>query len=321
VKETVRLVADVGGTNIRLGLAVGAHLDSRTLVSMRCDGLAGLGEAISSYLDTWPGRPRPEEVCVAIAGPIEEGRVRMTNRDWDISKDKLQRELGVRRLALINDFVAVSMAVPGLQPADWVAIGDADDPMADAPIAVLGPGTGLGVGALVPHAGGWIPIATEGGHAGLAPADQQEIELLGILMRKEQPVSLERVLCGPGLSVLYAAVSELEDGPRDAADAAEIISTALAEPGSFCARVLGLFCAMLGTLAGNLALTFGARGGVYLAGGIFPRMIAFLAASRFRARFENQELRYRDYVSRIPTRLIVAEHPGLTGALAYLLRH
>jgi glucokinase len=318
---TVRLVVDVGGTNIRLALAREDRLDQDTLSAFPCDRADGLAEVITTYLGGHGSGSWPEEVCVGIAGPVEGDRVRMTNRNWEVSIEGLRRELKVRRLAVINDFVAAAMAIPRLAASEWIVIGEPLDGVAGAPIAVLGPGTGLGMSALVPHADRWVPVATEGGHASLAPADEEELALLEILWREERPASLERVLCGPGLSALHTAMAELEGRVGATPDASGITAEALADPGGFCGRVLARFCAMLGTAAGNLALTYGARGGVYLAGGILPRMAEFLEASPFRERFEHQEGRYRDYVAAIPTRLVIAEHPGLAGALAYLLQH
>ncbi len=315
----MRLVADVGGTNFRMAMARGDRIDESTLVSRPCARFSGLDEAIAAYLDTQGRKSRPDEVCVAVAGPVTGERVRLTNLDWDICRPRLQDSLGVQRLLVINDFVALSMAVPGLRSDQYVAVGAASEGMARAPIALLGPGTGLGVSALIPHGADWIPVATEGGHASIAPGDDYERELLGILLRQIEPVPLERVLSGPGLSLLYSAMSEMEGQVRGAADAATIVSSALSESSGFCQQVLDRFCAMLGSAAGNLALTLGARGGVYLGGGILPRMAGFFAASPFRARFEAMGGQDFDYVAAIPTRLIVAEHPGLEGALAYLL--
>jgi len=321
VIDTLRLVADVGGTNIRMAMARGARLDASTFVSKPCAQYPTLDAAIASYFDAFRSKPGLDEVCIAVAGPVDGERVQMTNRDWEISSRHLRQSLGVRRALVINDFVAVSMAVPGLQRNQWLPLGTDSDVVPGAPIAVLGPGTGLGVSALIAHGGAWIPVATEGGHAGMSPGDDFERELLGILLRQVQPVPLERVLSGPGLSVLYAAMSELDGQTRDPADAATIVTNALADSAGFCHRVLDRFCAMLGSAAGNLALTYGAHGGVYLGGGILPRMAGFLAESSFRARFEAQAGQGFAYLASIPTRLIVAEHSALAGALAYLMLH
>lgn len=321
MSDSLRLVADVGGTNVRIALARGTRLDPSTYVSEPCARFPSLDAAITSFLDAFADAPTLDAVCIAVAGPVDGEYVRMTNRDWEISGPRLRQSLGVRRALVINDLVAVSMAVPGLRQHEWVPIGADVAAVPGAPIAVLGPGTGLGVSALVPYGDAWIPVATEGGHASISPGDDYERELIGILLRQVQPVPLERVLSGPGLSVLYVAMSELDGRTRDPADAASIVTNALADSAGFCHRVLDRFCTMLGSAAGNLALTYGAHGGVYLGGGVLPRMADFLADSAFRVRFEAGGGQDFDYLAAIPTRLITAEHSALAGALAYLLLH
>jgi glucokinase len=304
------LLADVGGTHTRLTvLAGGAESHPCVLDNAAHEGLAPL---IESYLGTLPAALRPQRGALAVAAPIGGDEVVMTNRGWRFSIAALAARLGLDPLPVINDFTAVALAVPHLAAGECLDFGGGGA-VSQSPIAVLGPGTGLGVSGLIPNAQGWAAIAGEGGHVTLAPANDAEAEVLRELRRRYGHVSAERVLSGPGLVDLYRLLA----APAAVADPAEVTALALKGGDPAAAKALELFFSFLGNVAGNLALTLGARGGVYLAGGILPRLAGALAASAFRERFEAKG-RYRPYLAAIPTRLIVAPAPAWRG-LATLL--
>lgn len=308
-----RLVADVGGTHARFAWLAEPGDPLAHRASYRVADHAGLREAIEHYLHE-QRLPRPARAAVGIANPVTGDRVHMTNHDWGFSIAELQRALGLERLLVINDFTALALALPLLGPDDRRAVGGPGEPAEAAPIALLGPGTGLGVSGLIrPPGGGWVPLTGEGGHVTLAAADEREDAVLAVLRRRFGHVSAERALSGPGLANLYQAVCELAGKQASPLDAPAITQAALRHADPHCVAALELFCAFLGTVAGNLALTLGARGGVYIGGGIVPRLGDWFDGSSFRERFEAKG-RFREYLEGIPTWVILAESPGLRGA-------
>ncbi len=248
----------------------------------------------------------------------EGDEVRLTNARWRVAIRDLNAAFGFDPVILVNDFAAIAWAVPRLAAPDLVKIGGGR-PVARAPAAVIGPGTGLGMAGIVSINGQRWVLETEGGHATMAAADDRESALLDRLRRRHGHVSVERVVSGGGLVNLYQALAEARGSPAPARTPAEITHEALAGSCPVSLEALNTFCAMLGTAAGNLALTLGARGGVFLAGGIVPRMVPFFAASAFRSRFEAKG-RYRDYLTAIPTWVIVHPDPGFLGLLSLLER-
>jgi len=311
------LVADIGATNARFALiAPGGH-DIVAPLIMPCADFPGLAEAAQAYLrKTGPDAP-PRLAAFDVAGPIIGDVVELTNHPWRIEIQAVRRALGLERLEIINDFAALARAVPLLGPSDRVVIraGAAD---ASGPIAVLGPGTGLGVAAVVPNgAGGWMPIASEGGHVTLAATDEHEDAILGQLRRRFGHVSAERVLSGPGLVNLYEAVCALAGEPAKPLNPEQVAERAQAGEAR-PKETLALFFAMLGNVAGNLALTVGARGGVAIAGGIVPRYLPLFGASDFERRFLDKG-RLRAYLELIPVHVVTHPLPafiGLAGLLA-----
>jgi glucokinase len=228
----------------------------------------------------------------------------------------LRRQLGFRRLHVVNDFVANAAAIPHLGEKDRLQIGGGA-PVDGAPVGIIGPGTGLGVGALAPSPNGPVTIAGEGGHVTMTPASAQESAILDLMRKRYDHVSAERLLSGPGLVNLYNTLCELAEIPAAPFTPAQIISPGIWNKDPRTREATAIFCAMLGTVAGNLALTLGARGGIYIAGGIVPRLAQFFAQSEFRSRFEAKG-RMRGYLAAIPTYLIVRPHPELLGAAAFL---
>jgi glucokinase len=309
-----RLIGDIGATNARFALLDPAGGISRTRV-LACDDFPTIEAAIGDYLAAEAG-PAPQEAALAVASPITGDAVTLTNHPWSFSIAGLRERLALTRLLVVNDFAANALAVSRLTAEERSAIGGGTA-IAGQPIGVIGPGTGLGVSGLVPTPSGWIAISGEGGHATMPPADHRESEVLEHMRRRFDHVSAERVLSGPGLVNLYNTLAEIESVPAAPFTPAQIADRQIGESDPLAREALELFCAMLGTVAGDLALTLGARGGVYIAGGIVPRLGPSFAASRFRERFEAKG-RFRAYLAAIPTYVVTHPIPALLGLAALL---
>ena len=342
-----RLVADIGGTNARFGWQADRAAPIEHVQTLRCADFATLEDAIRAYLDGAALAVPP--VCgIGIATPITGDAVRMTNHHWAFSQRDLRTRLGLARLLVINDFTALALAVPVLQAGALRQVGGGAA-VAGAAIGVLGPGTGLGVSGLVPRgdpdgagdrsvdgrgdgdgdgigigigigighgeAGVYLPLQGEGGHVTLAADTLREFAALDVLRRRYGHASAERVVSGQGLLDLCTALCEV-DGitPVPASTAADVTRQALDASNPTCTEALQMFCGFLGSVAGNLALTLGAQGGVYIGGGIVPRLGTWFDGSPFRSRFEAKG-RFRGYLAAIPTFVIDANvAPSLIGA-------
>ncbi len=313
----VRLLGDVGATNARFAI----YDENRQVRGVRViavENYATLREAIEAYL-TAEGIDKPlRGAALAVASPVTGDAVKLTNHPWSFSISGLRRDLQIEQLAVINDFTANALAVPHLKPEERVVIGGGKA-VPDTPIAVLGPGTGLGVSGLIPAHGSWTPLAGEGGHATMTAVDDQESEVLARLRRRYGHVSAERVLSGQGLVNLYHALAEIAGVSAAPYTPAQISDRARDDGDPICQAALRMFCAMLGEIAGNLALTLGARGGVYIAGGIVPRLGTRFLGDIFRERFESKG-RFRAYLSAIPTFVITAAAPAFLGLAEILDR-
>jgi glucokinase len=315
VDPAIRLVGDVGATNARFGLVS----PSRELLHTRTLAVADhptIADAVTTYLGERGELPMPREGAIAIASAVTGDHVAMTNHPWSFSISALKAQLGFDRLEVINDFTALALALPHLTPEHRQQIGGGA-PAVGAALGVLGPGSGLGVSGLIPSGNGWIPLAGEGGHATMAPATDRESAVLDRMRRHFDHVSGERVLSGPGLVNLYNTLAALDGVPSRGYAAAQITDPATGAADSLCAESTALFCAMLGTMAGNLALTLGARGGIYIGGGIVPRLGQRFAQSAFRARFEAKG-RFSGYLAAIPTYLVTHPLPAFLGCAAVL---
>ena len=313
----IGLIGDIGATNARFSLVQPGGGASPPRVYALND-YPSLPDAIEAYLREERPAQKPVQAVLAVASPVTENQVTLTNHPWTFSVKALRAQLGLRRLQVVNDFAANAVAVPHLGAQDVLQVGGGVA-IKNAPIGVIGPGTGLGVSAFVPSADGGAMIAGEGGHVTMAPTTAQESVLLDLMRSRFDHVSAERILSGPGLVNLYNALCELAGTPAASYSADQITNPGIWNADPHTHEATAMFCAMLGTVAGNLALTLGARGGIYISGGIVPRMSAFFAPSEFRARFEAKG-RLSDYVATIPTYLITRQLPVLLGAAA-LLRH
>jgi glucokinase len=316
------LVADAGGTNVRFALVdVDAGAGSALVFPQKYTSrnFASIEEAAGAYLAERNLTVPPVAAVLSVAGPVQNNAINMTNLGWRFSGDELSRALGIARVQLINDYEAIARSVALLEESDLRTIGTADsiERTERQTVAIVGPGTGLGVGGYVRTARELVPLVTEGGHADFAPADNVEIEILKFLRRKFGHVSNERILSGPGLTSLHEALSAVEGITYQSVEPHDITAQALADGGSFCGKVLSRFCAILGSVSGDVVLIMGARDGVLLAGGIGPAIQDFLVASDFRNRFEAKG-RFESFMKAIPTRLIVNDNAGLIGAASLL---
>ncbi|GAB3033389.1 glucokinase [Bowmanella dokdonensis] len=309
-------VADVGGTNIRLAQVTESGITQ--VKKYLCNDYATIGDAIRAYQDNFPGVAFSAG-CIAIACPVDKDLIKMTNHHWRFSKSQLKQELDLQWLDVINDYTAISMSLPVLTDTQKVQIGGGTA-VAQTNIAVFGPGTGLGVGHLVPTAGGWQCLDGEGGHVDFAPVDELELVVWRLLREKYGHASAEEVLSGRGLVQIYQAIAEHEGKFADLTDPADITERALHSRCDLCVATLNLFCRVMGSFGGNLALNLATFGGVYVGGGIAPRFVDFLQKSEFRSRFEAKG-RFHEYVAAIPTFVITEPDHGLIGAAAYLTQH
>ncbi|GAA4096394.1 glucokinase [Actinomadura miaoliensis] len=312
------LVGDVGGTNARFALVETPDAAPTRVRVLPTRDFTGLGEAAAAYLAD--ETVRPAAACLAVAGPVGGGRYHLTNADWRPGEVADVRErLGLPVVEVVNDFAALAASLPSLGPDDMRPVGGDTAPAPDgtAPLAVLGPGTGMGVAGLVPVPGGqWIPTPGEGGHVDAPAATDEEIEVARLLRDECGVASAELLLSGDGLARLHRLLGAVRGTPAEPLTAAQIVA-GLDDP--LCADAVAVFCALLGSFAGNVALTLGARGGVYLGGGILPRITDALEASDFRARFEAKPP-VEGYLRAIPTALVVHPYPALLGAAAHLAR-
>jgi glucokinase len=303
------LLADIGGTNARFALSNGDQIGPIDYV--RVADVPTVREAISDVLRRF-GSETPKRAVLAVAGPVTNNRCVMTNSPWIIDGNELQPALGFDSVHVLNDFEVLAWSLPALQPADLIPLGGQSG-MAGEPLLVIGPGTGFGVSCLVERHGARLAVVTEAGHATLPAENEREDRVIGVLRQRFGHVSIERgALSGSGLQSLYEALAEVDGVRVTQRDAAGITTAALDGSCEVSRAALEMFCATLGSVAGNLAVTFGARGGVYIAGGIVPRFPEFLAASAFRARFEAKG-RFQDYLHNVPTRLVTKPDASFVG--------
>jgi glucokinase len=320
MKETAPIiVADVGGTNGRFGIARFSHdgVELEHTMKYSNEGLAGFSDLLALYLEEL-GDAAPRAACFATAGPSDGRRGLLTNLDWTLDAAALERQFGLDEVLFVNDFKALARMAPEL-PEDGSIPVKTGEKAASAPISVIGPGTGLGVALVLPEAGGPVTIGTEGGHMSFAPGNDLEVALRNHLAREHNHVYAELLLSGKGLCRIHDfLVAERGDG-NAGLSAAEITDAALAGDES-CLASVQLFLSILGSIAGDVALCHGALGGVFLGGGIVRRVVPLLEHSGFCERFVGKG-RMRDYMDAIPVRLITAERVARRGAARLFQQH
>ena len=310
MNSSLKLIADIGGTNARFALC-----DDSLQISderqLRCSDYPNIEDAIDYYLKAVSATGRIIEASLAIAAPLSGDQISMTNHSWHFSVSGLRQRMNWRRLIVLNDFTALAMAIRHLPAKELRQLGGTAH-ASEAPIALLGAGTGLGVSGLVYSGEHWLPLQGEGGHVSLSPGTERELAAVRQLWRRYDHVSAERVLSGPGLVSLYAALCELDGVAAQAYQAADITEHGLNASNPQCAETLAMFCALLGSVAGNLVLTLGATQAVYVGGGIVPRLGDYFAQSPFRHRFESKG-RYVEYLRPVPVYVIHSAQPAFVG--------
>lgn len=313
-----RLLADIGGTNARFALEL-SEAKIEHIEVLACNDYNTIVDAVKVYLSK-VGNPSINFGAFAIANPVVGDWVQMTNHHWAFSIETTRQALNLEVLILINDFTAQAYAISKMPSSELIQIGGSSCEI-HAPKAVLGPGTGLGVSGLIPcHDGSYVALAGEGGHTSFAPFDDTEVMIWQYAKKKFGHVSAERFLSGAGLVLIYEALANRE-GIKSSKMSPELISEqALSGKSPLCRLTLDIFCAMLGTISSNLALTLGARSGVYLCGGIIPRFIDYFKSSPFRTRFENKG-RFDAYLAAIPVYVVLAKYPGIYGVAVALENH
>jgi len=311
----VNVVADIGGTNIRLAI-INSEQQLTAIECYQCREFDSLAAVLAHYFALQKLSNKTINACLAIACPVEEDQVVMTNMSWSFSKKALKAKLGLNNLWLINDYTAIVHAIPKLSTTQKVQIGGGQA-IVDKPIAVCGPGTGLGVANIVNVDNKWICLSGEGGHADFAPVNEDQVKILQFLFTKYHHVSYEQLLSGLGLEQIFQALISIKGLMLKPLSAVEISHNAVNNRCDISVLALQHFCKILGSFAGNLALTGGCFGGVYIAGGIVPRFIEFFQQSGFRKCFE-QKGRFSNYNQNIPTFVITESQPGMLGASAYL---
>lgn len=278
------LVADIGGTNARFAMV---EDDTTTAIeprNLRCADYETIVDATLAYLDL-VALGKPYQAAISIASPVTGDALNMTNHSWSFSVGETRASLGLRRLKVLNDYTALALALPSLNDDQRLQVGEGQA-LAGHPIAVLGPGTGLGVSAVVPAGNHWVPLESEGGHASYGPLNAREQQIIEVMRERLEHVSAESLVCGRGLSMIYEVITRLQRGEGEKLNPAEITQRAFTEQCPLALETVAVFCSILGTVAGNLALTLGARGGVYIGGGIILHILDYFSRSGFRERFE-----------------------------------
>ncbi len=311
------LLADIGGTYARFALTNGTAVGPIWSTEVR--SRRSVIDAIRDFLAVDGGTAPLNGALLAVAGPVEGGHSRLTNAEWTIDEEEICRNFKLPWVRVVNDLEAAAAGLPDLPVSETRLIGPDCTCMVGAPMAILSPGTGLGVACVLDGPAGRRVVTSEGGHVSLATTDAYQDRILAFLRQKYAHVSAERVLSGAGLSNLHMAVASIEGAGVIHQTPAQITSSAFDGSSPLCRAAVDTFCAMLGAVAGDVALTFGARGGIYIAGGIVPRFVDHLARSAFRQQFEAKG-RMHDYLARIPTRVIVHPNPAFLGLMNLVAR-
>jgi glucokinase len=312
-----RLLADVGGTNARFALErAPGQID--TIIVLRCADYEEFADACEAYL-AQAGNPPVRHAAIDIANPVDGDEVKMTNHKWQFSIEATRRRLNFDTLLVVNDFTALAMALPHLEQSHVQQIGGGKARPGGV-IGLVGAGTGLGVGGLIPTEGRWIALGSEGGHVAFSPMDEREIAIVEYCWKTWPHVSAERLVSGPGIEMIYKALAAYRKQNPVAIGTPDIVQRALSGADPLCMETVECFCGMLGTVAANVAVTLGTLGGIYIGGGVVPRLGEYFARSPFRVRFENKG-RFTGYMGQIPTYVITAPYPAFVGVAAILAEH
>jgi glucokinase len=313
--ETCDFLVDLGGTNVRFALVPAGQHTPDSIAKFANKDFESFEEAARVYLND-AGNPKLSNACIAVAAPVRGDEIQLTNHIWHLSAEPLRQQLALQQLFFVNDYLALAIALPDLEPSEIIPIGDSGNLSSTNTRLVVGPGTGLGVCGLFRNGKDYVPMSGEGGHMFFAPRTTKEFELIQIVSPDSPGASSEWLLNSKGLERLHTGLAKLSGGSVESMRAEEITQQALAGDLE-CIETLNLYCKFLGRATGDYALAYGATGGVFLGGGILRNFPEFLETSPFRSEFENKGV-MRDYVRDIPTFLITAPNKTLSGAFKWL---
>lgn len=309
--ERTALIGDIGGTHARFAISDVDEMSVRHFAVFQTSMFSSLQDAIRHYLDSIP--QQPAMAGFSLAAPMTDDEVAMTYLPWRFNREEIRQACGAERIHFVNDFEALAMSLPYLNPHDLQQIGGGE-PVRDAPKAVLGAGSGFGIAGLVPRGDDWLPVAGEGGLASFGAMDERELELLAHTVGDDGLVSRRAALSARGMQAMHSALGKADGGaPAPAMTATEIVNAATKDEDPQAERTLECYAEFLARAAGDVALLYGARGGVYLGGGIPPKILKTLQAPPFREAFESKG-RARDYLNDVPLYVITANDAGLRGA-------
>ena len=316
-ESDIGLVGDIGGTNCRFALAARGSAGISQPAAYPCADFENVTGAVAAYLTSAAGGRKIDWAVIAVAGPVDRDSVALTNRAWRISAAEIGAAFGIADVRLVNDFSALAAATPLLEAQHLIGLGGGA-PRAIAGVttsAVIGPGTGLGVGGLISGPSGVMALTSEGGHSAFAPTDDLEREIARLLLTRFERISNERLLCGDGLRNIHWALSIIDGASPEALQAREVTRRAAEGTDPRSTLALQVFSRILGAFGGDVVLTLGARGGLYIAGGMMPVILPMFDRQAFRERFEAKG-RFRQYMEEIPASVVVHPYPALVGAAA-----
>ena len=305
------IVADLGGTNIRLALVESIGATPQHIQELSVADYVGLKDCIEHFLTLVP-KTNINKLSIAVATPVTGDMVMLTNRDWGFSISDIAGHFKLEQVKVINDFTGLALSLPLLNAEDLQQVGG-EAPEADGAIALLGAGTGLGVSGLIQSAAGVYPISGEGGHVTLGATNARELAIFSEFNNRYGHMSAERLLSGTGIGEAYEVICLIDGVENLNLSPAQITKHAIAGTNKQCEELMELFCHWLGVVAGNLALSLGSTGGVYIGGGIIPKLGDYFIKSGFRKAFESKG-RFSEYLSRMPVYIIHADQPALLGA-------
>ena len=315
------LVADIGGTNARFSAVPLGELQSEYEFHHSVQEHPQFSDLIVDVLKEIHAATgwnyAPKNACFAVACPADMDEISFTNSHWHFTKTQLKQLLNCEQVWVVNDFEAVAHGITELSDNDLVQIGGAE-PVANKPIGILGAGTGLGIAGLVQLGDSYHVIDTEGGHADYPPINDLQAAVVNLLRQEYGRVSLERLLSGKGIINIYKSLCALESAEQLYEKPADVVAAAQKSEDPRAVKTLHMFCEGMGSAAGNLALTLGAKGGIYIAGGVVPKFQDFFISSDFRLKFEDKG-RFVNYLKPIPVYLVVRNNLGLIGAAKRLI--
>ena len=305
------LIADIGGTNARFALVDEGSVVPQHERTLSCANYRTVIDAVLAYLED-TSQPMPETAALAIATPVSKDRIIMTNHVWDFSVEETRKTLGLKSLKVLNDYTALALALPYLSDDDLHKVGGGTS-VDKQTMAVIGPGTGLGVSGAICAGDYWLPLESEGGHVSYSPLNLREREIIDTILKYHKFVSAESLVSGSGMVLLYESIAKCDGVEHELLSPEQITNKALNETDASAEEAVAMMCGILGCVAGNIALTLGARGGVFVGGGIIPKLGNYFDSSPFRTHFESKG-RFSKYLEEIPSNVIISKYPALTGA-------